>query len=234
MCRPTLLLAPYRRLEAVVTTYGLATPCRRSGSSLRRPRVRRSSGGSAASDIPHRRTRPRVELPSPNVVRPHLKRHLVTIPVACPHDRSIQEQATQPNAPALLDDGHHDVMASFPPDDLDDTRFSKVALPRDRHHHYEPAVKCPGLGHVRFHDLRHTCAALLIAAGRHLRGGQDVPRALVDPRHERSVRTPLPRSARRTRGRARRDVYRIFRGPAAAPARNRAAPERGSAASKGR
>ena len=37
-----------------------------------------------------------------------------------------------------------------------------------RSRHYERAVKQSGLGHVRFHDLRHTCAALLIAAGRHL------------------------------------------------------------------
>ena len=37
-----------------------------------------------------------------------------------------------------------------------------------RNRHYERAVKQSGLGHVRFHDLRHTCAALLIAAGRHL------------------------------------------------------------------
>ena len=37
-----------------------------------------------------------------------------------------------------------------------------------RSRHYERAVKRSGLGHVRFHDLRHTCAALLIAVGRHL------------------------------------------------------------------
>ena len=38
-----------------------------------------------------------------------------------------------------------------------------------RHRHYMPAVTIAGLPpRVRFHDLRHTCAALLIAAGRHL------------------------------------------------------------------
>jgi integrase len=42
------------------------------------------------------------------------------------------------------------------------------------HHHnfrrrqYMPAVESAELLGVRFHDLRHTCAALLIAAGRHL------------------------------------------------------------------
>ena len=34
---------------------------------------------------------------------------------------------------------------------------------------YRPAVKTAGLpASLRFHDLRHTCAALLIAAGAHL------------------------------------------------------------------
>ena len=37
-----------------------------------------------------------------------------------------------------------------------------------RHRHYTRAVDAAGLPGVRFHDLRHTCAALLIAAGRHL------------------------------------------------------------------
>ena len=37
-----------------------------------------------------------------------------------------------------------------------------------RHRHYTPAVERAQLPGVRFHDLRHTCAALLIAAGRHL------------------------------------------------------------------
>ncbi|MBK5286840.1 MAG: tyrosine-type recombinase/integrase [Acidimicrobiia bacterium] len=43
-----------------------------------------------------------------------------------------------------------------------------VHHPNFRSRHYERAMKQSGLGHVRFHDLRHTCAALLIAAGRHL------------------------------------------------------------------
>ena len=37
-----------------------------------------------------------------------------------------------------------------------------------RHRHYTPAVEAAELRGVRFHDLRHTCAALLIAADRHL------------------------------------------------------------------
>jgi integrase len=37
-----------------------------------------------------------------------------------------------------------------------------------RHGHYTRAVDAAALPGVRFHDLRHTCAALLIAAGRHL------------------------------------------------------------------
>ena len=37
-----------------------------------------------------------------------------------------------------------------------------------RHRHYTRAAEDAGLPGVRFHDLRHTCAALLIAAGRHL------------------------------------------------------------------
>jgi len=37
-----------------------------------------------------------------------------------------------------------------------------------RHRHYTRATQTAGLPGVRFHRLRHTCAALLIAAGRHL------------------------------------------------------------------
>jgi len=35
-----------------------------------------------------------------------------------------------------------------------------------RRRHLVPAVEAVGLAEVRFHDLRHTCASLLIAAGR--------------------------------------------------------------------
>jgi integrase len=38
---------------------------------------------------------------------------------------------------------------------------------------FHPASKAAGLGSVRFHDLRHTCAALLIAQGAH-------PRAIME------------------------------------------------------
>ena len=37
-----------------------------------------------------------------------------------------------------------------------------------RNRHYDRATRAARLPGVRFHDLRHTCAALLIAAGRHL------------------------------------------------------------------
>jgi integrase len=37
-----------------------------------------------------------------------------------------------------------------------------------RRRHFVPAVEASGLSSVRFHDLRHTCASLLVAAGRSL------------------------------------------------------------------
>jgi hypothetical protein len=37
-----------------------------------------------------------------------------------------------------------------------------------RRRHFVPAVEASGLSGVRFHDLRHTCASLLVAAGRSL------------------------------------------------------------------
>ena len=37
-----------------------------------------------------------------------------------------------------------------------------------RNRHYDRAIRVAQLPGVRFHDLRHTCAALLIAAGRHI------------------------------------------------------------------
>ena len=37
-----------------------------------------------------------------------------------------------------------------------------------RRRHFVPAIEASGLSGVRFHDLRHTCASLLIAAGRSL------------------------------------------------------------------
>ncbi|MGH8990226.1 MAG: tyrosine-type recombinase/integrase [Acidimicrobiia bacterium] len=40
--------------------------------------------------------------------------------------------------------------------------------------HFKPAVKAAGLPErLRFHDLRHTCAALLVADGRHMEEVKD-------------------------------------------------------------
>lgn len=36
-----------------------------------------------------------------------------------------------------------------------------------RHRIFAPAVRRSGLGPLRFHDLRHTYAALMVAAGAH-------------------------------------------------------------------
>ena len=100
--------------------------------------------------------------------------------------------------------------------------------------HYGPRATTSGLPPgLRFHDLRHTCAALSIAAGRHLEEVKDYLGPLVDPRHERPLRAPVPGSSRRDGGRARRDVTanRESRGPFAARTRNRlGAHERESAA----
>ena len=45
---------------------------------------------------------------------------------------------------------------------------------------------------LRFHDLRHPCAALLIANGRHMEEMKRSPRALAESGHVRSVRAPFP------------------------------------------
>jgi integrase len=35
------------------------------------------------------------------------------------------------------------------------------------HNYFQPACKAVGLGSVRWHDLRHTCATLALRAGEH-------------------------------------------------------------------
>ncbi len=35
------------------------------------------------------------------------------------------------------------------------------------HNYFQPACKAVGLGSVRWHDLRHTCATLALSAGEH-------------------------------------------------------------------
>jgi integrase len=52
--------------------------------------------------------------------------------------------------------------------------------------HFEPTLKRAGLPHVRFHDLRHTFASLLIAQGRH-------PKAIQDQLGHASIQTTLDR-----------------------------------------
>jgi integrase len=49
------------------------------------------------------------------------------------------------------------------------TEGAQVRHGNFRRRHFEPAVRAAGLPErLRWHDLRHTCAALLIDAGRHL------------------------------------------------------------------
>jgi len=39
---------------------------------------------------------------------------------------------------------------------------------------FKPLLKCAGLPHMRFHDLRHTCATLLLSRGHHPKLVQDL------------------------------------------------------------
>lgn len=52
--------------------------------------------------------------------------------------------------------------------------------------HFEPALKRAGLSHVRFHDLRHTFATLLITGGTH-------PKLIQDQLGHASIQTTLDR-----------------------------------------
>jgi integrase len=72
-----------------------------------------------------------------------------------------------------------------------------------RHRVFAPAVRRTKLTGFRFHDLRHTYAALMVAVGAHPKYLQ-AHGALVDPRHSRSLRTPLPGRESRRFGRPRR------------------------------
>jgi integrase len=44
--------------------------------------------------------------------------------------------------------------------------------------HFEPLLKCAGLHDVRRHDLRHTCATLLLGRRVHSKLAQHLPRLL--------------------------------------------------------
>lgn len=86
---------------------------------------------------------------------------------------------------------------------------------------FKPATFAAWLERLRFHDLRHTCVALLVAQGAHPMGDQGTPRAQLDHGDARSVRAPVPRDRRSTRGRTRRDVPACARGPLADQARTK-------------
>ena len=84
-----------------------------------------------------------------------------------------------------------------------------------------------------FPDLRHTCAALLIAAGDTSKRSSP-PRALHDPRHRGSLRAPVPRrppGARRQRSRTPYSERATLPRPTAARRKSGQLPE-ASAASK--
>jgi hypothetical protein len=72
--------------------------------------------------------------------------------------------------------------------------------------HFRPAVARARLPkQLLFHDLRHACAALLIANGPAYGGNEGSPRAVVDSGHVRSVRGTVPACSSGSRRRARRD-----------------------------
>ena len=89
--------------------------------------------------------------------------------------------------------------------------------------HFQPAVVDGSRGGspdgLRFHDLRHTCAALLIANGRHLEEVKDYLGHSSIRVDERPLRAPLPEAARpswRTRSTRRTETSAESRGLTAA------------------
>jgi integrase len=70
-----------------------------------------------------------------------------------------------------------------------------------------PALKAAKLPlDLRIHDLRHTCAAILIAQGEHPEEDPAPPRPLIDHGHPGPLRPPLPLRRRRYGRAARPDV----------------------------
>src|SRR5207302_3117686 len=75
------------------------------------------------------------------------------------------------------------------PDDLVFTSAGGGALRHNLFYarHFKPAVRAAGLPTaLRFHDLRHTCAALLIAQGAH-------PKAIMERLGHSSIQVALDR-----------------------------------------
>jgi integrase len=90
--------------------------------------------------------------------------------------------------PELLAALHSVQPSSGRPDDLIFTnRRGTFVDPRNLvQRHFEPTLKRAGIPHIRFHDLRHTFASLLIAKGAH-------PKVIQDQLGHASIQTTLDR-----------------------------------------
>lgn len=73
------------------------------------------------------------------------------------------------SVPPFLVDELRDHLSEAPPSDFVFTTVEGQLLRRNnfRQRYWLPAVEEAGLAPLRFHDLRHTCASLLIAQGAH-------------------------------------------------------------------
>jgi integrase len=88
--------------------------------------------------------------------------------------------------------GAHLADRAHEPDDLVFTGARNTPLRHNLFYarHFKPAVRAAGLPErFRFHDLRHTCAALLIAQGAH-------PKAIMERLGHSSIQVTLDRYGR--------------------------------------